>query len=92
MMPDGLRIALERLHKQSRRLVISTYVGQACAVLVGACAVWLAIDSFLTGAAFWSAVQTALAYWNSRTFINNANMRREIRARDAALRELERQQ
>jgi hypothetical protein len=69
-----------------RRMLRYGYITQAISVLASTVCLYTAIDNWLTGRPFWSAVMTALAFWNGCMFIGNQEMMRETRA------ELRRQQ
>lgn len=53
-----------------RRWIWSYRVGMACSCVAGACCLYAAIDDWLIGAPFRSAVFTAIAFWNGHNFVN----------------------
>jgi hypothetical protein len=67
-----------------------SYVTQAICAVAGTLCLWCAIDFFLTGQFFLSAVFTAISFWNCRNFITDAETRADARHLLTKLREVER--
>jgi hypothetical protein len=58
-----------------------TYLLQAINCLAGAVSLHCAIDEWLIGSPVWFVVMVVATLWNSRLFIENANMRQWMRGR-----------
>jgi hypothetical protein len=57
--------------QQLRQAIWLNYIAQATAALAGAVCLYSAIDNWLIGRPFWSAVMTALAFWNGHNFVQH---------------------
>ena len=73
------------------RLFIAFSFGlQVASVVSAAFMLWLAIDLFLTGSFFFSAVETAIGFWMFKLFSDTRADRVRLRGMIAQLDELER--
>jgi hypothetical protein len=53
----------------TRPLFWCSYLVQITNALAGAVCLYAAVDNWLVGRPFWSAVMTAVAFWNGHSFV-----------------------